>query len=366
MPFRLPRLKRFLGFAIIAAIWAGFLGLAGFFALTYAVYADLKSPNRSHLTHGTYGEFLAAAMYRSLFGPWWPGENGGEFDAQLIYVPKPGVNRFRGPEFDVQVLTTPERMRAQPTPDLEKMRSGLVVVAGDSFTFGLGVNDAETYSALLQTRYHHRTVNTGVSSYGTARELTRLRREGLLPKASVVIIQYCTNDVGENRFFLSQGGDQFVTPETKANWERMAAYQPIELSYARVLGGVTKYLRRRVAAVGVSGLWQEIAHERHPPRRLYENRIEGMADDFLAVLDRFAELEGKPIIVTELNDHGVTTGFLSALKTKCADRPNIRIVPLQFEPGDHFRFNVHLNASGHQKAAEQLDRALREMTRMPL
>ena len=67
MTNRFPRLKRFAGLAIIAAIWGGLLGLIGFFGFAYAIYADLKSPDRSHLTTSNYGGFLAVNLYRTLF-----------------------------------------------------------------------------------------------------------------------------------------------------------------------------------------------------------------------------------------------------------------------------------------------------------
>ena len=360
MTNRFPRLKRFAGLAIIAAIWGGLLGLIGFFGFAYAIYADLKSPDRSHLTTSNYGGFLAVNLYRTLFAPWWPGEHGGEFDPELVYVPKPGVSLFREPYADVLVTITRERTRAQPTPGLDEIRPGLVVLAGDSFTFGLGVNDHETFSALLQTRYHHHTINTGVPSYGTARELMRLRHDGLLAKASVVIIQFHPNDTEENRFFLEHD-DHFVMPQTRARWEQMAAYRPLELSYGHVIGGTVRYLYGRATAVGLRGLGREIiarysAHGRRGTGTPAE--AEAMADDFLAVLERFPELKNKRIIVTEMNEYGLNTGFLTAIKTKCVDRPNIHIVSLRFEAADYFRFHVHLNARGHQKAAEQLDHAL--------
>jgi hypothetical protein len=358
-----PRLKRFFGFAIIAGIWSALLGLLGLFGFAYAIYADLKSPERSHLTANNYGGFLAVNLYRTRFAPWWPGEHGGEFDPELVYVPKPGVSLFHEPYNDVLVTITPDRTRAQPESAPDKLQPGLVVLTGDSFTFGLGVNDHETFSALLQTRYHRRTINTGVPSYGTARELMRLRRNGLLAKASVVIIQFHPNDTEENRFFLEHG-DHFVMPQTKSRWEQMSAYRPVELTYGHVLGGIRTYLGQKVATVGVRGLCREVIARYSRHGRLGTSTPgegKAMADDFLAVLDRFPELTDKPVIVTEMGDFGADTGFLAELKAKSIERPNLHPVSLQFELGDYFRYHVHLNPRGHQRAAEQLDRALRAL-----
>jgi lysophospholipase L1-like esterase len=355
---RYPRLGRFIGFAVIVGIWTCLLGLLGYFAFTFAIYADLKSPDHSRLTANNYGGFLAVHLYRTRFAPWWPGDHGGESDPELVFVPKPGVSMFHEPYADVLVTITPERMRAQPAYSPDEAHSRLVVMMGDSVTFGLGVSDNETFSALLQTRYHRHTINTGVPSYATARELIRLRRAGLLAKASVLVIQFHVNDTEENRFFLEHG-DHFVMPQTEAIWQMMTAYRPLRLSYGQVIGGVTSYLHERLRKVGVRGLGREIiVRYSHHGRLASPSGGDAMATDFIAVLDRFPELTDKQIIVTEMPENGISTGFLEALRTKCGNRPNIHPVSLQLGPDDFFRYHVHLNAKGHQKVAAQLDRAL--------
>ena len=73
-------------------------------------------------------------------------------------------------------------------------RNGPAVLAlGDSFTFGLGVRDGETWPAQLEARLRTRTgrdvpvVNAGTISYGVFQELELLRSTGLQVRPGIVV-----------------------------------------------------------------------------------------------------------------------------------------------------------------------------------
>ncbi len=352
------RLGRWLAIASIGAAWALLLGFALYFAAVYAIYADLRAPDTSHRTAGTGGEYVAGAIYDRFRSP-----SKSNPDPELIYVPAPGTQRVQAPEYDVAMTIAPEGVRAQPPP-APGDAPGLVVVAGDSFTIGLGVGDDETFSALLQRVYHHRTVNTGVISYGTARELWRLRRLGLLEKASVLVIQFCWNDAEENHEFIVNPSGRFGQRDHSGTWQVVKNPYYSELSYRTTLSAVTGYLRGAIRDQGVGatlrGLWRNRRVALGGPIRARGGRDgEALAADFLRVLGRFPELKGKPVVVLELNDRGASTGFLAALHRRAV--PGIVTVPVSFVQEDFFRFDGHLKQSGHAKVAAELDRVLREL-----
>ena len=89
-----------------------------------------------------------------------------------------------------------------------------VVMLGDSITFGVGVTDAETFSALLEERSERfEVINLAVEGYGTDQELIRLEREGLAYRPAVVILNFCVaNDLVNNAgsapkpYFTLEGG----------------------------------------------------------------------------------------------------------------------------------------------------------------
>ena len=124
-----------------------------------------------------------------------------EHDPELGYRLRPGSCRFRNREFDTELhvnsLGVRDSEAALEAPD--------VVVTGDSFAMGWGVEQSETLAAALARATGERTLNLAVSSYGTARQLIGLRRADL-GAAHSLVLQYCENDYVENRTFQLRGG----------------------------------------------------------------------------------------------------------------------------------------------------------------
>src|SRR5579885_1099033 len=194
-------IKNALGYFLIAGIWAVFLALMLFLGGVFAIYADLKSPNSNFLSRRFGFEPEARQLYWHYFRPAWQGFRGyTQFDPELIYIPRPGKSRFQGPDFDVTFTFSEDTTRWQPPP--ADPTAPLVLVAGDSYCMGWGVQDDETYSYLLEMRYGWNTVNTGVSGYGEPRELLRLRRLGLLKRCAAIVFYYAIGDPRENQAFL--------------------------------------------------------------------------------------------------------------------------------------------------------------------
>lgn len=79
---------------------------------------------------------------------------------------------------------------------------GLTVVAGDSFTFGFGVEDDQTFVDLLDagSPRGHRYHNAGIPGYSTDQELLMLERHLPGMQASrLVLVVYVGNDLFDNR-----------------------------------------------------------------------------------------------------------------------------------------------------------------------
>lgn len=355
----IPRFRRFAGYAFIALIWSGLAGLLAFFGLVFALYADLKDSTGSRLTAGTGLEFVGGAFYN-----WFRSPAKSDPDAELVYVPHPGPMHVKAPEYDVVMTIAPDGTRQQPAPENPATR-GRVVITGDSFTFGLGVSDHETYAAVLQQKFGYATCNTGVISYGTARELWRLRRMGLLQKADAFVIQFCSNDGRENADFVRDPSGRFRRDDTTQIGSAGEDVRYATVTYGNVLGATIRYLRGRAIGEGYWGAVKAIARSRRAAlgavARTRDSRSgDTLAADFLGVLDQFPELAGKPIYVLELNDRGGNSGFLEALTKKVPARPNVKPVPVRLTEDQFFRFDGHLTPRGHETVAAALDRALRE------
>jgi hypothetical protein len=121
-----------------------------------------------------------------------------------------------------------------------------VVMLGDSITFGHGVGDDETFSAVLSRDPDVEAVNLGVPGYGTDQELIRLEREGFPLHPQAAVLNVCvTNDFYDNvlpvaffdgrapkPYFVVEGaGLRLVDAHLKLSWRKRLAVRIAERSY---------------------------------------------------------------------------------------------------------------------------------------
>jgi hypothetical protein len=93
-----------------------------------------------------------------------------------------------------------------------------VIFLGDSFPMGWGLEQDETFPQNVARMTDLKTLNTGITSYETAREILlfeTLDRSNL--KAGVV--QYGDNDFAENQFFVGQGK---LCPSDQKQFDRLS------------------------------------------------------------------------------------------------------------------------------------------------
>lgn len=124
------------------------------------------------------------------------------YDARLGWRLMPGVSvSHLHPQFDVRYTIGPEGWRVASTG--EQVGAGAdstVLVLGDSFTFGIGVQGDETFAArLAEFRPRERVINAGVIGYAT--DQTVLWAEELTARLKVdriVLVVYLGNDLIDN------------------------------------------------------------------------------------------------------------------------------------------------------------------------
>jgi len=122
----------------------------------------------------------------------------------------------------------PETTRAKP----EGTRRVLII--GDSYGFGLGVDQSWTVAAVLQRRFdalggpHVEVLNQSVPGYHTGQELALLEREGFALQPDVVVLFYCWNDEADEAFQFDEKigvlhGDLLPVPYSWKKWLRRSA-----------------------------------------------------------------------------------------------------------------------------------------------
>jgi hypothetical protein len=99
----------------------------------------------------------------------------------------------------VRISSNSQGARGRREYSVAKGPGTRVVVIGDSYTFGEGVNDAQTFSAGLEQLLEGEVINLGVHGYGTDQQWLRLRRDGLKYAPDVVVLGFYEDDIARNR-----------------------------------------------------------------------------------------------------------------------------------------------------------------------
>jgi hypothetical protein len=135
------------------------------------------------------------------------------------------------PEYHNLVSTNQFGLRGRETTLCKPPGTTRILCLGDSFTFGKGVEDNETFCSRLEELLNgeartqrFETLNAGVVSYGTSNELIYLRRRGFHFDPDVIVMQFHPNDFDDNLenglFRLDAGGRLILTSRPYANLKR--------------------------------------------------------------------------------------------------------------------------------------------------
>jgi len=255
-------------------------------------------------------------------------------DPDLIYKPTTGTCKFDDIEFKTTLNFTDEGRDTGPKPE----GTGIAVI-GDSHAMGWGVNDRETFSSHLQALSGRPVYNLGVASYGTARELIRLEKSGVLDKVDTIIVQYCNNDKSENLEFDTASRQQLADKVFAAD-KVPAAPQPAKLQYiARGYG------------LALAAPFRSLSES------LRRKNFKSHYDAFIPVLEKHqGTLKNKRVIVFYSNPYGQK--YRNFPVGRDARLPNVYFVDLELSPSIYRKLDNHLTPAGHQVVAERLSKYL--------
>ena len=152
-------------------------------------------------------------------------------DPEVRYRPDP-VRRFSllpnqtAFTYGARITIDEDGFRRNADVPLAPQRNGPVVLAlGDSFTFGLGVRDGDTWPAQLEARLRAQTgrdvtvVNAGTISYGVFQELDLLQSTGLQVRPAIVVHGLYWNDF-MNAAPPPAEAPPVLTPDGHFVWDR--------------------------------------------------------------------------------------------------------------------------------------------------
>lgn len=252
-------------------------------------------------------------------------------------------------------------------PEIRQDRPRRILVLGDSFAFGVGVDDDHTLAAqlgaLLGSSWE--VLNGGVSGYSTEQELLWFERlEWLRPE--IVVLVVCDNDFAANTedaayevyrkpvFELTDGGLALrnVPVPTLTRWERAKRWLAVR-SYA------WGWLRTRRTASGEPPpflAWMQVA----VPNRTGQEPL-SVTTELVATLDNRVRAAGGRLLVMNTARRGEDRLAIGRLLHRLRAR-GVRCLRIdmpmeearQAKPGGAWDFgsDSHWNVDAHRLAAE--------------
>ncbi len=269
-----------------------------------------------------------------------------EHDAWLGWHYRPGMSvRHVSAEFDVTVRTNAQGFRGpdwKSAVDPESPHAPRVLVLGDSYAFGWGVEYEQSLPARIEALHPEWDVlGAAVSGYGTDQECLLLEQLDTTVRPDVVVVVFCENDLLECAGDESYGKrkPRFVRDAGGLRLEGVPVPYPVIERVSLVWRAIRKAVWERSAAARTRDLDAEWALVCDIYRRMHR------------------ALGGRPLVI--VSDEPRLASFASM--EAGVEHLDLRDVFGVDAASLHFPIDGHWNAAGHARAAEALARALRPL-----
>ena len=302
-------------------------------------------------------------------------------DPELSYTLTPNASgRLTGPEFRVDYQISEQGFR-DPMVHPRSLPAGTVriLLIGDSYTYGHGVQYQDSWAALLRERFRQEgravdIVNAGIPGYSTTQELIYLQR--LLPeyRPDIVVIGFVAHDLFTNRPIdekgaaaaIADGAAQSIGSDKKSSLHALSLIKRLLASNDTLYTqAYTRTDRRK---------WYTA-----PPSPWLAQQIE-ITETLLAKAADLVEGQGAELlvlsipqlfqVVTEargLNFEGIDVGLIDRTFAEVAKHQGFTWVPAlpqlaeRYREGDdklYFRVDGHFDEAGNALFAEIAHNAL--------
>lgn len=212
-------------------------------------------------------------------------------------------------EFSVRYRINSRHLREEELPPEKPDGLFRIVVVGDSFTFGSGVDRDQTFVKVMERALNRGTgkpmfqvINAGCASFGTVHELVYMEHSGFELEPDLVLVAFHDDDPKDNRlsrhFVLEEGrlarkqAPGFSEPPEVRITERIPFY-----GYLAQHSHVFAALRLRVMA--------------------YIRKLQARAADRDEQTTDILQRREKPEALWPEEDWALTSAIAAALKTEC-------------------------------------------------
>jgi hypothetical protein len=314
---------------------------------------------------------LLAEITARVFLEW---ELGAEKERFCIYDPLLGWThqpllrgRFNDPRFSVGIAINSHGMRDREY-SLKRTKKKRMLVLGDSFGWGYGVELDERFSEILEKKYPDwEIINASVSGYGTDQEYLYLRERGIAFRPDVVLLLFCSNDTGDNShgerygyhkpFFTVEGGKlklknnpvPAATADVKRTLKRFFIYKTY-------IGNLLYGAKDRAVDWFRSFSRDEYRDNRQGPDDDEEMLVTGK---LIRAINEVCNDSGSSFVLVAIPSGPREQAALRAIAEK-EGLPLLLLDKFFEKPESDFliRGDKHWNAKGHKVAAEAIDGAL--------
>jgi hypothetical protein len=271
-----------------------------------------------------------------------------EYDPQLFYRLKPGTCVFENRELNVVNHVNSAGLR----DDEESLHNPAIVVLGDSFSMGWGVDQERSYPSLIEKATGKKVLNAAISSFGTAREVKLLKQLGI-KQPHTVILQYHANDFEENK--ISEDHHYKLPIRTQQQYDslRLSIDKKKPYFLFKYMYGISKAI-----ALSLRPATNELPISDTTEAKLFLNIL----------LNADINLENINILVYKIdNPENDNDAFVDAIDRLLTDEQysRLKITTVRvngiFDDNDVFILDDHMNANGHKKIAARLTEYLQRL-----
>lgn len=150
-----------------------------------------------------------------------------EFSSEYGSIPYKNKNiiQARSGHYKFTYKINSYRYRGELIPISNSYEKENIVILGDSYTFGHGVNDGEEYAAVMSKILDKRfsVINLGVGGWGLTQQIRRYYELGQLYSPKIVILMFCANDPKDNFknkvTIIENGRFKFQNSNNIFNWK---------------------------------------------------------------------------------------------------------------------------------------------------
>ncbi len=307
----------------------------GIYAVFYCVKTNqVKSPSFIQFSQDIYFDYLRniPSFQAGL----------GQYDPDLFYTLKPNNSE---PVVNSNIeFSNYYNINSQGTRDDEtSLDFPEIIMLGDSHTMGWGVDQEKSFSNLLEQTTKEKVLNTGIVSYGSARQYLMYKKLKT-DSCKTIIWQYCSNDMRENQSFVENENQLKISSEQEYQFQYKrnflhATYYPFKYSFETFAHQIRKRTKRKNNSSQSLPLTDQV-------------------NNFFSILKLLQEdFKGK-ILLFNLESFDTTDEYFLAFEKYIEENQLQKIQLLDFSKilnqDDYFIIDGHINVSGHQKVSDTI------------